>query len=292
MALNSAFFQKIWEENKRFLLIAGGGLAVYLLLNALLVTGYKNQALGRDGTRERNRILDGKVQRLQKEVRDRFNEEKSNFESFASFEGDYLQRFSIAPPKELPDFRKGMSAQVYFNDLVERIWGEVNRKAREINCVIPEKISTQELGVLADDAAEDTSRHFIYLEILRRSLNALVNSGMRKIDKPKLHPEEPLSIRGNPDHEMVYQRITVQAQGTYDNFLQLLKNCQEPNKADKPGQFLQVIVLDLSPAGSSGASVLKGNLEFANFAVEEIREVETGQSKGGARSKLRTARPR
>ncbi|MBI4585241.1 MAG: hypothetical protein HY717_14605 [Planctomycetes bacterium] len=290
--MSSSFFQKIWEENKRFLLIAGGGLAAFLLLNAILVTGYKNQALGKDGTIERNRLLEVKVQRLYKEVRDRFHEEKNMLESYAHFERDYLQRFSIPPQKNLPDFRKGTSAQIYFNDQIEKIWGEVSRKAREINCLMPEKITTQDLGVLPDDTAEDTQRHFIYLEILRRALNAMVDSGMKKIDKPKLHEEEPLPVKGNPAAQIVYQRLTVQVQGTYDSFLQLLRKCQEPNQPNKTGQFLQVILLDLAPVSAGAASLLKGNLEFANFAIEEVKEEGAQPAAGGPRSKLRSQRRR
>ena len=264
--MNSGTFQNIWESNKKFLLIVGAGLVVFLYFKSCTIGPYATKASGENGTISRNQRIKAQVQRLHKEVRGRFNNEKNNVEEYSAIEKDYLQQYSIVLSKNIQPFKKGGSNEVQISKRVRKIWGEVNTRARQINCKLPNMVSLRQLGVKPDDTEYDLERHARSIELLRRALSSMVRNGVVKISTPRVHEESELNIKGNSEKVIVFQKIEFDVRASYKAFVEILKECQ------KPGQFIQVLIDDLDPRRGGGSGLLRCRLEFSGFYFDEIQD--------------------
>jgi len=261
--------QRIWQENRRFLLTVGSGLAPFLILNSCAIEGLLHSA---DRQRERNQRTEEEVNRLREQVFARAGEEMKNREDLGRIEKEIAGQYLTPTPADVPDARKG-APQIQFSARIDQIWTEVSRKASQKNVRIPEKITTHDLGVAHSDSPPDLERSAQYLEILGRALNVCVESGMVQIDRPVIYPEEALPVRKNEDAEMVYRRVGLTAHGPYWSFKRLLGEFQRlpplspPEGGWCPG-FVQVRLLSLDAKGAGGTAALRGQLEFVGVALE------------------------
>ena len=260
--MNTGILQRLWEENKQFLLIASAALLVFLLFRSCVVYPYARAAdqQGNDIQRKEN-----DAQRLLGFVRRPYNEENDLLEKYGELEKELWQRFCVAPAENVAKIGQQGGEEVYFSRQVDQIWSPLVSQARRINCRLPEKISLRELGVSADDTVHDLARHTIYLEVLRRALNVMVQPGVRNIGKAVPRPEDPYSIRGNAGQwEVVFYPVEFRIQATYSAIVEILRASQ------KSPNFVQVLVMDINPR--AGPDHLTAHLSFRGVRIVEAGE--------------------
>jgi hypothetical protein len=265
-AIKSALVQKLWEENKRFLLVAGSALVLFLSARSCAIWPYAARAVGEGGTIARNQQQENQARRLYKEVRQGYHLQKALLEKHRELEKDLLSRFVLEPSAELKAPKGGEAKEVFFTRQIDRIWGEVHPKARQINCELPDKLSIRDLGLQPNASPEDVLSHARDLEILSRALNALVDAGVRKIERPRILKPEVLAVRDNPDRSLVVQRIELRARGSYESILDVLRRCQ------KPGHGVQAALLDLDSRRAGSPDLLMAHFEFGGFFFETVEE--------------------
>ncbi len=250
--------QRIWQENKQFLLRAGGGLLVFLAFSSCIIPGLVGDAGNR---RKANQKVEAEVVRVRNEVIQRAPEEKRDLDELKQIEKEIHGRFLTSPPADVPDPRRG-APQIQFSERIDRIWGDLRVKANQKNVKVPEKITPADLWVGVGASEEDLERSASYLEILGRALKDAVEVGMVQIEKPSLAGEEGLWVRENGEAAtVVYRRVGLTLHGPYGAFKKLLREYQ------KPGNFVQVRVLSLDARGFGGAGIIRGQLEFVGVLL-------------------------
>ena len=91
--MKTSVFQKLWEENKRFLLVTGAGLLVFLFLYSLLVSGTRSVAEETNGAIFEH--LEPDVKRLHTHLKDAYHAEQSRLRDYEAIETHLLERFAL-----------------------------------------------------------------------------------------------------------------------------------------------------------------------------------------------------
>jgi hypothetical protein len=274
-------FQRIWQENRRFILQVGGGLAIFLILKSCVVEGFIGR--GAASLRSTNQTVEAQVNKLRNEVVARAPEEKKNLEELEAIEKDLAGAFQTPRPTDVPT-AKGGSAQTQFTVRIEKLWGEVLTKARQRNVKIPEKITADDLKVSGPDS--DLEMSAAYLEILGRALKACVDLGMVQIDRPAIYlPDAEGPIPGADPAKAVYRRVGLTVHGPYEAFRRILGEFQNPG-------FIQVRLVSLDGKSTVGPGLVRGQLDFVGFFIDRSEEVGESPADGGAAAEPKPKAPR
>jgi len=266
--MKSIKLDKIWEENKKFLLGTGGVVVVFLFLLST-IANYRAEALVYVNRYYKNRT---EMEQLYERVRDHYHESGHRLSDFESLERGLLKDYG--PPVSDSDFKaiNDFGIELYFEKQLGDIWREldVKKTKRSINCEY-KKITSSALGVSSDDTNEDVLRNQKYVEVLQRGLHMLLESGMTKIHAPRVSPEDANGIRDNPGHEAVFQRISIEAEGPFRSFARVFEAAQALEAEKKGG--VQVLLLQLGPGkrAKNTTRTLRGRFEFRAFSIEEAR---------------------
>ncbi len=267
--------QRIWQENKRFILQVGGALAVFLILQSCVNTLVGTSA---DSLKKKNVDAEKEVQKIRSRVVQALPEERKNLEEYADIEKE-LARFQTPLPADVPDPKRG-APHIQFSDRIDKVWSDIRTRANQRNVKIPEKINSTDLGIAASvGAAPDApsiERAAAYLEILARAMKTCVESGLTQIDKPTVNDEELGPILENSEEVgAVYRRVGLTVQGPYDAFKKVLREFQNP-------PFMQARLISLDTRGAAGS--LRGQMEFVGFFVEKpgetVAAAEPDETKG------------
>ncbi len=265
-----AALQRIWEENKKFLLMVGGSLALFLLLRSCAVDGLLRSA---DAERQRNQKLEKEINGTRSRVIVRYPEEKKSLADLAQIESNLAGRCLSAPPSNVPDTKRS-AAQIQFSEMIDAVWSKLKTKANQKGVRIPEKISTNDLGVAAGDTEADHERNAMYLEIVDRALATCVDQGMVQIEKPTIFGEEAAPIRDNEDVSMLYRRVGVTAYGPYEAYKRVFREFQKA-----PG-FVQVRLMSLDSKSTAIPGALRGQLQFVGLRLlKEGEDASPGEKK-------------
>ncbi len=257
--------QRIWQENRDFIIRAGGGLVVFLFLRGCVVNTF---FFGRaERTRYANSKTETEVSKLRAEVVGRLPQEEKNLEEFAEIEKELLVHCLTPPPASVPDPKLG-APQIQFSQKIDTIWTELQGKANTKNFRIPPKITPADLGVATGDTAEDLQRGAAYLQLLGRALHSCVDRGIVAIDKIQIFPEEEGPIRGNEMSALLYHRVALSVQGPFSAFRDVIQDFQGPGKA------AQVRLVSLDAKGASGVSALRGQMEFVGMEMLTVSQSE------------------
>ena len=165
---------RIWAENKRFLLIAGSSLALFLILNSC-VSSYARRVEGPTGLHARSTRLAREIRQLHKEV-GIYNEVKSLLAKYAEQEGELRTALELPAEKELAEFDDS-TPLLQFEKAVDRVWEQALERANRAGVALPEKVEARDFRVARDDDQREYESHYAYLGILRRALSALIASG-------------------------------------------------------------------------------------------------------------------
>lgn len=273
---------KLWEQNKRFLLLVGSGLVVFLILNGA-VNGCLDQVDGPKGLYARVGQLEKEVRALHKELNPRYGEARARLEDYRRHEEALRADIELPPEPELTRF-DAASPLIQFNQAVDRTWGEALEKANRASIPLPEKLGPEDFWIEQRDDRPEYEGHYAYLGIVRRALGALIDAGVAEIGKPLLEDEDWLPIiEGNEQVACVLRSVRFKVLGSYDSVLRVLKSLQEP------GKFLQVSVRSLArQTGSGDERLLRGELEFVAIRLVDMAAggapgKATGPGKGGKR---------
>jgi hypothetical protein len=263
---------KIWEQNKKFILIVGSGLVVFLFFNSC-VSSYVGRVYGPKGLLAQSGKLERDVRTLFKEVSPRYYPEKARLEEYQKHEATLRADLELPPEKEL-DKLDEVAPLVQFNQAIDRTWALAQEKANRAAIPLPEKLGPQDFGVERTSTKREYERFYAYLGIIRRALHALIDSGVVEIGKPRLIQEETLPVlKDNENSLCLYRGVSFQVAGPYESFLRLLKSLQSPQN------FLQVRIVGMGAKGGGDERLVKGELEFVGVRVAERSEVAEEEAK-------------
>lgn len=271
--------KRIWEQNKRFLIIAGAGLSVFLVLNAL-VSSYVARA---DHLLQRASQYAEQARRLKHELKGQYWEIKGRLSDYERYE-EHLQKDLSLPPESALGKLEERALLVQFNEATESVWSDALRLANARGVELPERLSAEEdFGYEATDGPDELRRYYDYLGITRHGLLALLESGMKEIFRPELIPEElqPIPESGG-DAAMMLRTVRFGCVGPYSAYSELLESVQDP------GHFLQVQMLSLVPVKGSSDGLLKGEFLFAGLRLVRSSGDLTKLSLGGKKKKSRS----
>jgi len=251
---------RIWEQNKKFILVTGGGFAIFLFINSFL-GGYIESADGPKGLLAKSSQLEREVRTLHKDLQNRYWEEKSRLESYEKHETDLRGQIELAPEPELA--RLDTAAPIgQFNRAVDKLWGQALDKANRATVAIPEKPGPEEFGIERDDGKAAYERHYDYLGVMRRALSVLVDSGMSEIGRPEILDEEVFQVMpGDESVHCVLRTVRFKVAGPYESFVKTLKGIQAPR------EFLQAKVeMEQKPGDDR---TVRGHIEFSSVRLIE-----------------------
>jgi len=257
---------KLWELNKRFLLITGSGLAVFLILNGF-VGGCLDSVEGPKGLLTKSGELEREVRALHKYLY-RYHEEKARLADYERHETALRGELELPAEPELARFDEG-SALNQFNQAIDKTWGEAQDKANRANVPLPDKLGPQDFLIERKHGKKEYEGHYAYLGVVRRALVALIDAGMVEISRPDLIEEEMLPVVADDDSvSCLFRGVRFKVTGPYESFLRVLKALQAPQA------FLQVNVRSLAAKSPGEERLLKGELEFTALRLVERSAAE------------------
>ncbi len=269
---------RLWEENKRFLLIAGSGLAVFLILNSI-IGGYISMV---DGVVKKSSLLAKECRDLLSQVKP-LSAEKKRLEELTAHETQLRKELELPPEKELEKFDK-TSPLLQFNGAIDRAWGVAKEKANQVGLVVPEKLGPNDFGADKQADQHDYASHYTFLSVARRALVSLIDAGMTEIARPQLEDEEALEvIKDDSSVQCLLRTVRFKVAGPYDSYLKLLKSLQAPES------FLQVGVSLSTPKGTTDDRTVRGDLRFTALSLLEGEKVpeKTGVKRPSAPRRAR-----
>jgi hypothetical protein len=263
---------RIWAEQKRFILVVGGGFAIFLFLNAL-AGGCIQRADGPNGLIAQAGKREREVRALHKELKDRYWDEKSRLEGFEKEEAALRADLELPPEAEIATLDEAAPIN-QFNRAIDKVWGEATRTANRAAIALPEKLGPEDFGISSDDGKREYEQHYAYLGVIRRALRTLVESGMTEIGRPELVDAELVPvIPGNEIIQCIYVGVIIKVAGPYDAFLRALKGVQGAK------DFLQVRIEEIAQKSANEERIVRGELQFLSFRLAEGADLEAPDEK-------------
>jgi hypothetical protein len=273
--------QRIWEQNKNFLLVAGSGFALFLILNSC-VGSYVRRPEAPGGLYAQASKLEKDIRRLEKEVSSHA-EVKALLAAYEEEEAALRAEIEPAPEKEVATFDE-VNAFRQFDQAIDRVWAEALELANRANVALPEKPGIQDFGVRREDRKSEYEDHYAYLGILRRAVGALIDSGMVEIGRPELLDPDYLPVAEIDGATLcLFRAVRFQVSGPYESFVRVFQTVQSPK------DFIQVRLGTLAPKAKDQDQVLKGQLDFVGIWLVPRESVEKDGTAGG---RARPARKR
>lgn len=270
---------RIWQENRRFLLVVGAGLAGFLIINSILGSYI---ARVESLTRKSSELAQN-CRKLVRELKP-LATERTRLKELMAHEVQLRSELELPPEKELEKLDKA-SLLVQFNGAVDRTWGQATEKANQAGIAVPEKLGPRDFGIESDDDANLYARHYAYLGVARRGLHALIDAGMVEIGRPRIEEEEPFEvIKDDTGVECLLRSVRFSVSGPFESFVKTLKLLQQP------GAFLQVTVEKMA-AKPGDERLVKGDLRFTALSLVEGAPAAAEKPTNKPRLPSRQARP-
>ena len=264
-------FTRIWGEHKKFILLVGSGLALFLILNSCM-SGYIAGVEGSKGLLAQCVKMDRDVRDLQRAVSGYWSE-KARLETYERQEAALRAEIELPMEEEFQKFDEA-SPIIQLNQAIDRAWGQALERANLAGVAIPDKLGPTEFQVGTNDGKAEYENVYRYLGVVRRALLALIESGMTDIGRPDLSQFDELPVlpdKGDPVCQFRGVRFAVS--GPYEAFLRLLQRVQAPQG------FLQVRLVDLRAKGQGDERSVKGVVEFVGIRLAEGAEVASEESR-------------
>jgi hypothetical protein len=245
---------RLWAENKKFLLITGTGLTMFLLLNS-----WADAYIGRaEGWLDEATHIEREIRELKRELNRGYWREKSRSRSYGDHETRLLRAIENSPEPELGRFDRA-SPRLQFNQAIDRVWASALEQANRSGLRIPEKLAPEDFGLDRSDGRREYERYYDYLGVVRRALEGIVAAGIAEIGRPELIPEEDSLVAENERFACRFRAARFELLGSSRSFVELLDQFQ------RDGEFLQVRLVDLR--GSQLEGQLRGTVEFAGMRL-------------------------
>ncbi len=257
--MNESKIKRIWEENKRFFLVAGAGLAVFLGLNAWI----SSYLAGADATLRKASELAEQSRKLKQELKGGYWEVRGRIDDYAELEKRLLGDLAVAPLSEASRLDQN-ALLVEFNESIEKVWEDALKIANRQGVELPERLSPDDFGYEPSDDLTAFQRYYKYLAIIRRAMNAILEADVRELGQPELIAEDVHAIENNPERGLLLRVVRFSTLASYDTYVRLLKSVQTP------GDFLQVQILSLAvPKGGDG-SLLRADMIFGTCELTTV----------------------
>lgn len=274
-----AILSRIWAQNRRFLLLAGAALALFLILNSC-VSSYAERVEGPTGLYARSTKLAREIRQLHKEVA-AYNEVKSLLTGYRDQETELRRNLELPPEKELESFDESTPI-LQFEKAIDRVWEQAVQQANRVGVVLPEKPDSRDFGASRDDTRAEYESYYASLGILRRALDVLIRSGMLEIGRPEFLEPDYLPVL--PDDEslfMLFRALRFRVVGPYEGYIRVLQAVQSP------GDFLQVRIRKMAVARGNEEGFIEGELDFVAFGLVDAADLEREQTRGRGRRRGR-----
>lgn len=262
--------QRVWIENKRFLLLVCSALAAFLLLERIVHAWIGSP----DAIHERIQRDKGRVQKLAASLRASSQAER-DADALRALEAATLQKLALPPPGDVPEPGRFTTAFLARRD---RIYSQVQAEARKRNIGLPPR-SKIAFAVSAGDPPERLARRWIHLGVVERVLKEAVRIGFRRVSD--IEPLETTfrAIPSGGGRGILFFPVRVGLVGDFDAFVKLF------DAAQTPGAFLQLRVESLGPAESGGLAgrILAAGLELAEAPPSRAPRKPVGPVYGGGR---------
>ena len=256
-------FKNLWLDNKKFLLVSGGGLLVFLVLNSF-VSAYVAKA---DTTTRRARKLEQQVRQLHSELKNTYWSEQDKLVAYEEYEQKLAAALCQKPATQVTEGDDLNKLTFSFQKSIDSTWNSVRQPANKAGIALPEKLRVADFGISEEDGHEEFRLYWDYLDIVRNSLEALVAAEVQSFSTPEPLPRELLPVRDNESLACIYLPVSIQVTGSYQSFLDVLGALQDE------GDFLQVRVRGLKPVkkGAKGGDdgLLRADVEFVGFRIAE-----------------------
>ncbi|MEM7232183.1 MAG: hypothetical protein AAF517_08420, partial [Planctomycetota bacterium] len=259
--------KRIWLEHQKFILISGGVLLAFLICDSL-ISGLSESA---EKTYHRCRKMQKQIDSLHKELKRTYWEELARVGALEEQEAALSKQVCMPAERDLKDSR---SLLIGLNKRIGDIWEKAQSEAGARGLQLPKKLNSSDFGVEKEDGATQYRVYHSYLDVVERTMGALVGAGMTEIDKLKLDRSETSSVVHEEDLVGVclYRSVSVNVQGPYDAYVKLFQLCQ------KPDTFLQArIDNNLAIPKRGDETSLRATLRFSSFRVAEVSEDEEGE---------------
>lgn len=257
-------WQRLWQENRSFIQIAGGGLAAFLVLHwfAFRIQGRADTILEQEVPG-----LEKKIRTLQRQLDVNDDRERKDRALLVEKESRVLEALQVAGPD--PSGPKVRSL-IDFQDAWNRVYSQAVGMARKHGTDLPEKKKI----VFPEPSPGDVEgfrQNEIMLGVVDQILKATTEIGFRQILALAPWEVETSPMTGAAEGEgLVAYPVRLTVVGTFDNFVDLLDRFQGK------GRFLQVIIDSLKPApGMEG--LLRGDLTVAGLRLGKVEQKTAGR---------------
>jgi len=249
---------RLWQENRRFILISAAGLVVFLIADRL-IESYLIERIDRL-TRKSSELAQN-CRKLLREIKP-LAVERRRLEELTAHETQLRSELELPRESELEKLDKA-SPLVQFNGAVDRAWGQATEKANQAGVAVPEKLGPRDFKIEKADDESLYARHYAYLGVARRALHALIEAGMTELGRPRIGEDEALEVIKDDESVLCLLRsVRMTVAGPYESYVKCLKALQAP------GSFLQVTIEKLAQKPGDDRTV-KGELMFTALSLVE-----------------------
>ena len=259
-----------WEENKRFLLLVGGGLLVFLIADHYI----GNYIGGTENIRKKSQKRRQDVVLLHKGLKNGWYEEKRKVQACKDHEAGLKDKLCLPEPAALDG--ENSQLQIKFDKAISDTWEGVRQEANRAGIRLPAPLTARDFNVEQDDTVAQYQEHYSDLAIVERALEVLVKSGVSEIETPEPYEPDRLPVKDNDSVKCLYRAVSIGVTTSFESLQKVFEQVQ----SGEP--FLQVRLRSLGAKGSTNEEerALEGEIEFIGFRLEEGAAAEESAGPG------------
>lgn len=272
--------KNFWIEHQRFLLLCGGVFLVFLIS-----TSYLDDLAGEADRRYRDcGKLQKRIAELHRDLKQSYWNDIRLAEALENHEEAVRTEICLPADRTLEPSK---SLLLDFNRKIEAVWAAAEGEARRRGIALPERLTSGDFGIDSTHGPGQFAAHTSALDVVHRSLLALVRSGMTRIEGPDLYDDEISEIEqdGEVVGEMLYRKVSWAVSGPYESFVDFLGRVQTPKS------FLQVRVHGLKAERTGRESNrLRATLDVCGLRQVAFEAADESATASPADDKIRQRR--
>ena len=268
-----------WLENKRFLLLVGGGMLVFLIAYNSIVTYIGDAEKIRRTAFEKRRS----VVKKHKKLKNGWVEEKLKVKACQEHELVLKKKLCVGDAEV--DEGESNQLQIRFDKKISDTWEGIRQEANRAGIRLPTELTARDFNVDQDDGVAEYQEHYSDLSIVERALQVLVKAGVSEIMTPEPYESDRLPVKDNDSFQCLYRAVSIGVTTSFESLQKIFEQVQT-------GQpFLQVRLRSLRAKGSTNEEdrFLEGEIEFIGFRIEE-GAVAVDDSRAGRPGRSRRGR--
>ncbi len=165
---------------------------------------------------------------------------------------------------QVPD-SEGTDLGIEFRKRKESIWNVAGERAKRINLQIPSSNET-DFDLRGDLTQQEWQDRYLQLEVLKRSFEAFVDLGLRRIEELTPEEVETEAIPSNKKDVLVRYPVKAKLHLTYDQLMQLFSRFQ------RDGSYLGLELLEVIRENGDPEGIVRAEVLFVGIDLGEPRE--------------------